>query len=240
MKQPEREFAFDTGELLLVDKPLTWTSFDVVNYIRALIRRFRHPEGIKVGHAGTLDPLATGLLLLCTGKMTRQIQFLQDMDKVYTGTLKLGLSTPSYDLETEPDATFPTGDITPEMVEAALRTLEGNLQQLPPVYSAVKINGKRAFNYARKNKEVKLEARSVQVHSFRITENRFPELDFKVHCSKGTYIRSLVHDFGIALGNGAVLTALRRTAIGDYNIADAWNLDDLKAAIIGNNGSSET
>jgi tRNA pseudouridine55 synthase len=233
MNQSDPVFEFDTGELLLVDKPLTWTSFDVVNFIRALIRRFRHPEGIKVGHAGTLDPLATGLLLLCTGKMTRQIQYLQDMDKVYTGTLRLGLTTPSFDLETEPDAHFATEQITAAMIEEARTTLEGELQQLPPVYSAVKIDGKRAFNYARKNKEVKMEARRVYIHYFRITENRLPEIDFEVHCSKGTYIRSLVHDFGRALNNGAVLTSLRRTAIGQYNIADAWKLEDLKALIIG-------
>lgn len=240
MKQAVPVFEFDAGELLLVDKPLTWTSFDVVNFLRALIRRFRHPEGIKVGHAGTLDPLATGLLLLCTGKMTRQIQYLQDMDKVYTGTLRLGLTTPSFDLETEPDAHFATEQITAAMLEEARVLFEGELQQYPPIFSAVKIDGKRAFNYARKNKEVKMEARRVHIHYFRLTENRFPEIDFEVHCSKGTYIRSLVHDFGKALNNGAVLTSLRRTAIGQYNIADAWKLDNLKALIIGEVESSGT
>lgn len=225
-------FAFETGELLLVDKPLTWTSFDAVNYIRSLIRRFHQISGLKVGHAGTLDPLATGLLIICTGKLTKQIQYLQDMEKVYTGTMRLGVTTPSFDLETEPDGFFPIEGITHSMLEEARQKFLGRIDQYPPVFSAVKIDGKRAFSYARRNKEVEMEARQVTISDFTLSTFHLPDIDFSVRCSKGTYIRSLINDFGLALDNGATLTSLRRTKIGDYSVEDAWPLEKLKNAII--------
>lgn len=232
-------FDFESGELLLIDKPVTWTSFDVVNFLRALMKRFRKLSGLKVGHAGTLDPLATGLLLVCTGKMTKQIQHLQDMDKTYTGTMRLGFTTPSFDLETEADGHFSTEGIDMARLENARKQFLGAIEQYPPVYSAIKIDGKRAFNYARKNKEVKLESRMVEIHAFELTRIELPEVDFKVVCSKGTYIRSLVNDFGKALENGATMTALRRTHIGNYSVEEAWSLESIKQVIIGTDISVE-
>lgn len=205
----------------MIDKPAGWTSFDVVNFIRIQIRRSLQIPRLKVGHAGTLDPLATGLLLVCTGKFTRQIQQLQDQDKEYTGTIRIGMTTPSYDLETAPDSTQPWAHIRVEDIEAVLPSFTGNLMQVPPVYSAIKVDGKRAFDMARRKRELKLEARPVVIHAFVITDIRLPEIDFRVRCSKGTYIRSLAHDFGQALGTGAVLTSLRRTAIGQYTVDEA-------------------
>jgi tRNA pseudouridine55 synthase len=232
MGELRKAFNFEDGELLLIDKPLEWTSFDVVNHLRVAIKRNIGIAKLKVGHAGTLDPLATGLLLLCTGKMTKKIQFLQDKDKVYAGTMKLGFTTPSYDMETEADAVFSTENISIQMLEEARHQFLGDIEQLPPVYSAVKIDGKRAFNYARKQQEVQLIPRKVHIASFEIDPASFPDIHFKVSCSKGTYIRSLVHDFGKALGIGATLTALRRTQIGEFKVDDAWKLEDLKLAII--------
>ena len=231
--QDTKFFDFEEGEVILVDKPYDWTSFDVVNLIRALIKRFRGIPKLKVGHAGTLDPLATGLLILCTGRKTKQIDDFQARVKTYTGTILLGQSTPSFDLETEPDAFFDTSNITAEDLERARQAFIGEIKQFPPKYSAVKIKGKRAFTYARSDKEVELKARDVTIDDFKIDSSEFPKIKFEVTCSKGTYIRSLASDFGKHLGNGACLVDLRRTRIGDLKVEDAWKLEDLKEAIMG-------
>jgi tRNA pseudouridine55 synthase len=233
MQIPEKTFHFEDGELLLVDKPVGWTSFDVVNHIRVVIKRYLNIPKLKVGHAGTLDPLASGLLILCTGPMTKQIQNFQDQDKTYTGTMQLGLTTPSYDLETEPDATYSFENISAEQLEQARIKFLGTIEQLPPVYSAVKIDGKRAFNYARKSQDVVMKSRVVEISEFSLTSVELPYIKFQISCSKGTYIRSLVSDFGKALDNGAVLTKLRRTRIGDFSIENAWELVALKEVITG-------
>ena len=225
-------FHFEDGEVILIDKPLDWTSFDTVNFIRSLVNRCYGIRKLKVGHAGTLDPLATGLLILCTGKMTKQIDNYQAQVKTYTGTILLGQTTPTFDLESEPDAFFPTDGITLEQIDEARKQFIGDLKQYPPKYSAIKIKGKRAFDYARSDEEIELKARDVRIDDFKLSLDRFPELDFEVTCSKGTYIRSLAHDFGKALGNGACLYSLRRTRIGDFSVDNAWQLDDLKQAII--------
>ena len=222
----------EEGSVLLIDKPIDWTSFDTVNFIRALFNRFYGIRKLKVGHAGTLDPLATGLLILCTGPMTKQIEDFQAQVKTYTGTMLLGQTTPTFDLESEPDAFFPTEGITAEQIDAARQQFIGDLKQHPPKYSAIKIKGKRAFDYARSDEEIELKARDVRIEDFKVSLERFPELDFEVTCSKGTYIRSLAHDFGKALGNGACLKTLRRTRIGDFRVEDAWQLEALKQAII--------
>lgn len=225
-------FQFEEGELLLIDKPLDWTSFDAVNFVRSFLKRTLNIKKLKVGHAGTLDPLATGLLLICTGKMTKKIQTLQDMDKVYTGTMLLGYSTPSYDMETEPDASFPTDNISAEELENARLSFLGEIEQVPPVFSAVKIDGKRAFLYARKNQDVTITSRKITIFDFQINSLNFPEIDFKVHCSKGTYIRSLIHDYGKSMQNGACLTKLRRTAIGSYSVENAMTIEQFREAVI--------
>ena len=225
-------FNFEEGEVILIDKPLDWTSFDTVNFIRSLLNRCYGIRKLKVGHAGTLDPLATGLLILCTGKMTKQIDNYQAQVKTYTGTILLGQTTPTFDLESEPDAFFPTDGITPEQIEAARQQFIGDLKQYPPKYSAIKIKGKRAFDYARSDEEIELKARDIHIDDFKLNLDRFPEIDFEVTCSKGTYIRSLAHDFGLELGNGACLKSLRRTRIGDFKVEDAWQLEDLKNEII--------
>ena len=216
----------------MIDKPLDWTSFDTVNFVRSLFMRFYGIRKLKVGHAGTLDPLATGLLILCTGPMTKQIEDFQAQIKTYTGTMILGQSTPTYDLESEPNEFFPTEGITAEQIDQARRKFIGDIKQYPPKYSAIKIKGKRAFDYARSDEEIELKARDIHIEDFKISMEHFPELDFEVTCSKGTYIRSLAHDFGHELGNGACLKSLRRTRIGDFKVEDAWQLEDLKQAII--------
>lgn len=225
-------FNFEDGEVILIDKPTDWTSFDTVNFIRALIKRFYKIPKLKVGHAGTLDPLATGLLILCTGKKTKQIEEYQAKIKTYTGTILLGQTTPTFDLESEPDQTFPTEGITAEQIENARLKFIGDIKQYPPKYSAIKIKGKRAFDYARSDEEIELKARDIHIEDFKLNTERFPELDFEVTCSKGTYIRSLANDLGKELGNGACLKSLRRTRIGDFKVEDAWQLEDLKLHII--------
>jgi tRNA pseudouridine55 synthase len=225
-------FYVEEGTVFLIDKPLDWTSFDTVNFIRSLFMRFYGIRKLKVGHAGTLDPLATGLLILCTGPMTKQIEDFQAQIKTYTGTMILGQTTPTFDLESEPNAFFPTDGITAEQIDAARKKFIGNIKQHPPKYSAIKIKGKRAFDYARSDEEIELKARDIHIEDFKINMDRFPELDFEVTCSKGTYIRSLAHDFGRELGNGACLKSLRRTRIGEFKVEDAWQLEDLKQAII--------
>jgi tRNA pseudouridine55 synthase len=216
---------FVQGEVLLVDKPLEWTSFDVVNKIRyALKRKFGR---LKVGHAGTLDPLATGLLLICTGKMTKQIDTYQAQQKTYTGSLLLGATTPTLDIEMPIDATYPTDHITPEMVHDTMARFIGAIAQIPPAYSAVKVNGQAAYAAARKGNELVLAARPVTIYELAATAIELPTVHFRTVCSKGTYIRSLARDIGIAMDSGAYLTSLRRTHIGDYSVADAWQLPDL-------------
>jgi tRNA pseudouridine55 synthase len=218
---------FASGCLLLVDKPTDWTSFDVVNKIRGHLRRALGVKKIKVGHAGTLDPMATGLLLICTGKWTKKLADMQGMDKGYTGTLRLGATTPSYDAETEVDQTFPYEHLTPADLDAARRQLIGPLEQLPPVFSAIKVDGQPLYKKARKGEKVEVKPRPVTIHAFELTRIELPNVDFYVHCSKGTYIRSLAYDFGRLLDSGAYLTALRRTWIGPHRIEDAWDLEEL-------------
>lgn len=225
-------FNFEEGEVFLIDKPLDWTSFDVVNLIRAVIKKYHQIRKLKVGHAGTLDPLATGLLILCTGRMTKQIDNFQAQEKVYTGTMMLGQTTPTFDLESEPDKFFPTDNITPEALDEARKRFIGDIMQRPPKFSAIKIQGKRAFDYARSDEELEMKERLVHIEDFQIDTTNFPKVDFMVRCSKGTYIRSLVNDFGAALNNGAHLTALRRTNIGGFDVKDAWDLMELKKRII--------
>lgn len=218
---------FLDGQSLLVDKPLTWTSFDVVNKIRSTLKYSLNIRKIKVGHAGTLDPRATGLLIICTGRFTKKLAEFQGLPKVYTGTIGLGATTPSYDAETEPDATFPTDNITAEQIELARQQFVGELDQFPPMYSAIKVDGQPLYKKARRGEMVEVKSRKVTINEFAITQVEMPNVDFRVACSKGTYIRSLAHDFGKALNNGAYLKSLRRTKIGQYDIDNAWNLEAL-------------
>lgn len=218
----------EQGEILLVNKPFKWTSFDVVNCIRGFLRAALGIKKIKIGHTGTLDPLATGLLILCTGKYTKQIEQFKEMDKEYTGTFRLGATTPSFDLETAIDANFPFEQITPEAIHETAKHFTGLQQQLPPVFSAIKIKGRRAYKYARKEQEVIIAAKSIRISVFEITAIRLPEVDFRIVCSKGTYIRALARDFGLALNSGAHLTVLCRTRIGQYHLKDAYTPDEMK------------
>jgi tRNA pseudouridine55 synthase len=224
-------FNFWDGEVLLVDKPLGWTSFDVVNSLRYFICKTYKIKKLKVGHAGTLDPMATGLLIICTGKMTKQIDRFQGMDKVYVGQMCLGATTPSYDKETEPDRQFDISKLDINILKEKSRLFLGDIDQIPPLYSAIKIKGERAYNLARKKEDVKLKSRRVSIHQFDIVNFNPPDAGFSVKCSKGTYIRSLIRDFGESLENGAYLTALKRTRIGDYSLSDAWSLESLKEEI---------
>lgn len=210
-----------SGEVLLIDKPLSWTSFQVVNKLRWELRRAFKIKKIKVGHAGTLDPLATGLLVICTGKMTKQIDTFQGQIKEYTGTLVLGSSTPSFDLETEIDHTFPTEHITEELIHKTTSQFTGEIQQFPPVFSALKKDGKRLYEFARAGEDVDIPSRTVNISEFEITRIDGLNIEFRVVCSKGTYIRSLANDFGKALKSGAHLSALRRTKIGDFDVSNA-------------------
>jgi tRNA pseudouridine55 synthase len=219
---------FLNGEIILIDKPLGWTSFQVVNKIRWLIRSTFGIKKIKVGHAGTLDPLASGLLILCTGKMTKSIEQFMGQEKEYTGTFTLGATTPSYDLETEIDHTFPTDHITEELLQTTLDQFVGTIDQYPPVFSALKKDGKRLYEFAREGVEVEIPTRKVNIRSFELTQKAIPKVDFKVICSKGTYIRSLANDYGKALNSGAHLSALRRTRIGKFNIEQAVSIEDFE------------
>lgn len=216
---------YKNGQLLLIDKPLEWTSFQVVNKLRWHIRKTFDIKKIKVGHAGTLDPLATGLLIICTGKKTKQIEQYQAQVKTYTGTFVLGSTTPSYDLETDIDATFSTAHITEDLIHQTTAQFTGNIEQFPPLFSALKKDGKRLYEFARAGKEVSISARNISVDFFKITAIRGLEVDFEIQCSKGTYIRSLAHDFGKALNSGAHLSALRRTKIGAFSVDDAMSVD---------------
>ncbi len=216
---------FQEGQVILIDKPLEWTSFQVVNKIRWLIRKKFGLKKIKVGHAGTLDPLATGLLIICTGKFTKKIDTFQAQEKEYTGTFTLGATTPSYDLETEVDKTFDMSTISSEEITEAAKKFVGTIRQQPPVFSALKKEGKRLYEFARKGEDVEIPFREVTISEFEITRIDLPRVDFRVVCSKGTYIRSLAHDFGKSLQNGAHLSSLRRTRIGDFSVATAVEMN---------------
>jgi len=213
------------GQVLLIDKPLNWTSFQVVNKIRWEIRQAFNVKKIKVGHAGTLDPLATGLLIICTGKMTKQIATFQGQKKEYTGVITIGQTTPSYDLETEVNQTFPTDHVTQDLVEETARQFIGETNQFPPIFSAVKHHGKRLYEFARAGEHIEIKSRKVTIYDFEILEYVNKNIDFRVACSKGTYIRSLAHDLGKALNSGAYLSKLHRTKIGDYNVDTAMTVD---------------
>ncbi|MEJ6798740.1 MAG: tRNA pseudouridine(55) synthase TruB [Crocinitomicaceae bacterium] len=217
---------FLEGKTLLIDKPYKWTSFDVVNKMRWHLKQKLGVKKIKVGHAGTLDPLATGLLIICTGKNTKLIESFMGGEKTYTGTFLLGKTTPCYDLEKDFDATFPTDHITDEMMGASRESFLGEHQQVPPIFSAKQVDGKRAYDLARAGKEVELKPNIVHISSFTIDASRFPEVDFEIVCSKGTYIRSIANDFGKKLNSGATLIALRRTKSGDFDVKDAVDVEE--------------
>lgn len=229
------KFDFQQGEMLLMDKPYEWTSFDVVNHVRGFLRKIYGWKKLKVGHAGTLDPLATGLLIICTGRFTKKIDEYQGMDKVYVGSMHFGATTPSFDKETEIDKEFDITDVDIESLNRAAKKFEGEIKQIPPQYSAIKIEGKRAFKYARNNEDVVLKSRDVRINYFNILNINLPNIDFAISCSKGTYIRSLVRDFGEELGKGAFLTDLRRTQIGDFNVNNAYSLEDFKKTVLEQN-----
>ncbi len=214
------------GAVLFIDKPLTWTSFDVVNKIRKSLRHYLGIQKIKVGHAGTLDPLATGLVIICTGKATKQIMQYQDLDKAYDAQVRLGSTTPSFDLETEVDETFPWEHITQEMVSMSLKQFTGELQQLPPLYSAKRVDGKRAYEMARKGKTVELKPQQITINHLELLSFTPPDLTIQVECSKGTYIRSLARDIGISLKSGGHLTGLRRTRIGPHRVDQAISIEN--------------
>ena len=220
------DFDFEKGEILLIDKPLEWTSFDVVNKVRYAVSK-KHAKRMKVGHAGTLDPLATGLLIICTGKKTKEIDLYQAQEKEYTGKIHLGQTTPSYDKETEPDKEFPTGHISNELIYEAAKKFIGEIEQIPPIFSAVKVDGKRLYKHARKGQDVEIKSRQIFISEFEITHIEMPLVSFRVVCSKGTYIRSLAYDFGKALNSGGHLAELRRTRIGDFRIDNAYELNAL-------------
>lgn len=224
----ERLEDFKEGTLLLFDKPLDWTSFDVVNKVRGMLRHRLKVRKLKVGHAGTLDPKASGLLVICTGKMTKEIQFLTDEDKGYTGTMKFGATTASYDVECEEANHRDVSALTAQVISAQAKKFEPSYMQRPPDFSAKKVDGKTAYELARKGQEVKLAAREVRIIEFDITHVALPFADFDVSCSKGTYIRSLAHDLGEALGTGAYLSALRRYRSGGFHVNDAMTIESFE------------
>lgn len=217
---------FISGEIIAVDKPLGWTSFDAVKRLRGSIQRRLRVKKFKVGHAGTLDPLATGVLIVCTGRATRKIEELQSGEKEYVATVKLGATTPSFDLETEIDATFPTSHIDETAAKDALESFQGSIMQVPPVFSAVKVEGKRAYKYARTGKDLELKAKPVVISDIEFISLEDNILKFRVACSKGTYIRALARDLGKALNSGAHLIELRRTRVGDIRVNDCLTIDE--------------
>ncbi len=224
---------FLNGQVLLIDKPLGWSSFQAVNKLKWAIRKKFQLKKIKIGHAGTLDPLATGLLIICAGKFTKRIPEFQGLAKEYTGTITLGASTPSYDLETEVDKTYPMAHITEALIRKTTEQFLGNIHQAPPIFSALKKDGKRLYEYARAGEEIEIKKRAVRILEFEITAVALPAIDFRIVCSKGTYIRSIAHDFGLALGSGGHLSALRRTKIGDYNVDIALDPEVFEQQLLG-------
>ena len=217
---------FKDGQVLLIDKPLTWSSFQAVNKLRWHIKQRFKIKKIKVGHAGTLDPLATGLLIICTGKQTKEIHTYQGQIKEYIGVFTLGATTPSYDLETEIDQIFSTEHITEELLKETTKQFVGDIQQKPPIFSAIKKDGKRLYELARKGETTEIKPRTITVSQFEITKIDLPDVEVKIVCSKGTYIRSLAYDFGKALNSGAHLSALRRTKIGNFSVENASSIED--------------
>ncbi len=228
---PLSDYDFLAGATLLVDKPRGWTSFDVVSKLRGRLRKLLGVRKIKVGHSGTLDPLATGLLIICTGKATKTLSGLQNLDKEYTGLITLGASTPSYDAETEVEEEFPVDHITEADLERVRLAFTGPQSQVPPMFSAIKVDGQPLYKKARKGEKMAIEPRQVIIHELEWLSVDLPEVRFRVRCSKGTYIRSLAHDIGKALESGGYLSELRRTKIGPYRIEEAWTLDELLAQI---------
>ncbi|MEO8515811.1 MAG: tRNA pseudouridine(55) synthase TruB [Flavobacterium sp.] len=227
------------GQVILIDKPLKWSSFQAVNKLKyTLINKLKLPKKFKIGHAGTLDPLATGLLIVCTGKFTKSISEIQGQAKEYTGTFHIGATTPSYDLETEVNETFSIEHITEALIHETVKQFIGEIDQKPPVFSAIKKDGKRLYEHARAGEEVEIAFRKTTIHEFEITRIALPEIDFRVVCSKGTYIRSLAYDFGLALHSGGHLTALRRTKIGNYDVKDAIDVTLFEDSIVPNESSN--
>jgi tRNA pseudouridine55 synthase len=225
---------FQNGQVLLIDKPLQWTSFQAVNKMKWVLKSKLNLKKIKIGHAGTLDPLATGLLLVCTGKFTKRITELQGQAKEYTGTFYIGATTPSYDLETQIDHAFPISHITEDLIRETIPQFLGEIDQKPPIFSAIKKEGIRLYEHARAGETVEIASRKTTIHEFEITKIALPEVDFRVVCSKGTYIRSLAFDFGKALHSGAHLIALRRTKIGDYDVENAMDVTAFVDSIVHN------
>lgn len=226
---------FLEGQIILIDKPLNWTSFQAVNKMKwALITKLNLPKKFKIGHAGTLDPLATGLLLVCTGKFTKRITELQGQAKEYTGTFHIGATTPSYDLETEIDQTFPTEHINDALIHETVKQFLGEIDQKPPIYSAIKKDGVRLYEHARAGETIEIATRKTTIHEFEITRIALPEIDFRVVCSKGTYIRSLAFDFGKAMNSGSHLTVLRRTKIGDYDVKNGVDVITFEGSLESN------
>lgn len=225
-EKPQPRYSFKEGAILLINKPKTWTSFDVVNKIRYKLKHKLGVKKIKVGHSGTLDPMATGLLIICTGRFTKKLQHLQGLSKTYTGTIKLGVTTPSYDAETAVDGTYPIDHITPELIEETRKGFLGTIEQIPPMFSAIKVDGKPLYKRARKGETIEIQPRTVHINRFDIADVDLPCLDFEIECSKGTYIRSIAYDFGKAIKSGGYLIALHRTRVGDFDIKDAWDLED--------------
>ncbi len=224
-----KDYCFREGEILLINKPKYWTSFDVVKKIRVLLDKHKGLKKLKVGHAGTLDPLATGLIIICTGKATKKISDIQEKEKEYITTLKIGETTPSFDLETDVDHTFQTEHITTDMVTKTLNKFIGNIEQIPPDFSAVKINGQRAYKKARKGEEIKLKPKAIIIRSLELLSYENTFLKIKIICSKGTYIRALARDIGVTLNSGAHITELERTAIGNFHVDKAFTMKQLES-----------
>ncbi|MCF6140016.1 tRNA pseudouridine(55) synthase TruB [Flavobacterium sp. K77] len=223
---------YQNGQILLIDKPLNWSSFQAVNKLKyALINKVGLPKKFKIGHAGTLDPLASGLLIVCTGKFTKRIAELQGQAKEYTGTFFIGATTPSFDLETEVDQTFPTEHINESLIHETVKQFLGEIDQIPPIFSAIKKDGVRLYEHARAGESIEIASRKTTIHEFEITRIALPEVDFRVVCSKGTYIRSLAYDFGKAMQSGSHLTVLRRTKIGDYEVKNGINVLDFEESL---------
>ncbi|MFD0760514.1 tRNA pseudouridine(55) synthase TruB [Lutibacter aestuarii] len=217
---------YKNGQVILIDKPLEWTSFQVVNKLRWHIRKHFNIKKIKVGHAGTLDPLATGLLIICTGKFTKKIEEYQGQIKEYTGEITLGATTPSYDMETEVNETYSINHITEDLIHSTAKNFMGEIEQKPPIFSALKKDGKRLYELAREGKTTEIKTRKITIEAFEITTINLPKITFRVVCSKGTYIRSLAYDFGIALNSGAYLSELRRTKIGNFNVKNSIKIEE--------------
>ena len=223
---------FLEGQILLFNKPLGWTSFDLVKKVRGIIKSAKQIKKIKVGHAGTLDPLAGGLLIICTGKFTKKIQEIQKEKKVYTGEITLGATTPSYDMETKTNQTFDVSGVTNDLIYETAKKFEGKIMQKPPIFSALKLGGRRLYKYARAGNNIEIKSREVEIEKFKILSINMPKITFKVVCSKGTYIRSLAHDFGRKLNSGAYLSGLRREQIGNFKLSESLSLDSFKESVL--------